>query len=597
MHISHFVSVLVAACLAPACVDARCVHRGNCGIDPVSQKTIPCVYNGKPLPVENASLQLLKSVCPDLVTGQENAFCCDEGNIKDLSDGFTLMRAIVGSCPSCFFNLARVFCDMTCSPHQDTFLEVTAKKPDPDKALVSLNYYMTNTYAKGTFDSCADLQLGGTPVVKTLCWSYADDCIPQTLLQALGNHDETHSPFQVNFVFSENPVESHGRKYEPMDDHFRKCSEPGAPGKAPCGCSTCSESCPEPSYPEPHPPFKIRGHNGYYFLSGMLYAIFLVCVIIAAGLRCCLSSRTGHYGDMSAGSSDEELLNLKGPTTQGGRLERALVRGFAYWGGLCARHPFVVLAASVVFVVACCCGLLLFTIVTDPVELWSAPGSQARIERDLFNKEFGPFYRIQQVVITRNGGQPFDYTVKRKGANFTVTFGAVFERDFLHQVASFQESLLKLNAEHKGQSVHIEDICFSPLGNGECMVQSPLGWFQNNESLLDVPDKDRTYLDHLYYCFSGALSTSDGNFLGLPCLASYGGPVFPYVALGGVSSGQYANASALVLTFLVNNYLDPALVAPAIAWERLFIETLKNFSNPNMSIAFLSEVSRNLLAD
>ncbi|KAG0411217.1 hypothetical protein HPB47_011648, partial [Ixodes persulcatus] len=89
----------------------------------------------------------------------------------------------------------------------------------------------------------------------------------------------------------------------------------------------------------------------------------------------------------------------------------------------------------------------------------------------------------------------------------------------------------------------------------------------------------------------GPLSVEDKTFANLSCLGAYGGPVFPYVALGGVHDGNYANSSALVITLMVNNYIDQSLVAPAIAWERLFIETLKNFSHPNMSVSFLSEIS------
>ncbi|KAL1443462.1 hypothetical protein MTO96_045988, partial [Rhipicephalus appendiculatus] len=87
------------------------------------------------------------------------------------------------------------------------------------------------------------------------------------------------------------------------------------------------------------------------------------------------------------------------------------------------------------------------------------------------------------------------------------------------------------------------------------------------------------------------LSPSDEGFGGMPCLGQYGGPVFPYVGLGNIDGDQYPSASALVITILVNNHVNSSLLGPAIAWERKFIDTLKNFSNENMSIAFLSENS------
>ena len=69
----------------------------------------------------------------------------------------------------------------------------------------------------------------------------------------------------------------------------------------------------------------------------------------------------------------------------------------------------------------------------------------------------------------------------------------------------------------------------------------------------------------------------DGNFDDVSCLAEYGGPAFPYVVLGGFRNGEddsvsdeslYLNATALVLTFLVNNNVDKSHLGPAKDWEK-----------------------------
>ncbi|EEC13272.1 Niemann-Pick type C1 domain-containing protein, putative [Ixodes scapularis] len=514
-----------------------------------------------------------------------NKFCCDDHSVKELSDNLALMRLMTGSCPSCFYNLARVFCVMTCSPHQDTFQEVAEKQPEPGKGLVTLNYYMSSAYAKGTFDSCYGLQFGGASVTKILCGSYADNCVPETLLMSLGAHDSLHSPFEIDFQFSDVPVVSKNKTYVPMNDTFRKCSEPGAPGKEACSCSSCLDACSKivPVYPQDPKPWTIFRVDGFYIVAGIVFSIFLV-IVLAVAVSGYVLRRFKDEANLNLLKADDEMGG-------GGILQTALVVGFGRWGGFCARHPLPVLAASAAVVVICCSGLAFLTILTDPVKLWSAPGSRARVERNLFNKEFGPFYRIEQVIVTRNDGEPFNYLVKKIGFNRTVTFGSVFEKHFFHEVAALQESLLQLTAEHDGRNVTLKDICNSPMDNGECLIMSPLNYFQNNASLLDLEDQGRTYLEHLDFCLSGPLSVEDKTFANLSCLGAYGGPVFPFVALGGVYEGNYANSSALVITLMVNNNIDPSLVAPAIAWERLFIETLKNFSHPNMSVSFLSEIS------
>lgn len=44
-------------------------------------------------------------------------------------------------------------------------------------------------------------------------------------------------------------------------------------------------------------------------------------------------------------------------------------------------------------------GIFFMRITTDPVELWAAPHSRSRIEKDFFDETFGPFYRTAQVFI------------------------------------------------------------------------------------------------------------------------------------------------------------------------------------------------------
>lgn len=57
-------------------------------------------------------------------------------------------------------------------------------------------------------------------------------------------------------------------------------------------------------------------------------------------------------------------------------------------------------------IVTICClgyGIAYVEIVTDPVELWASGTSQCRKERQYFNENFGPFYRIQQVIVSAKG--------------------------------------------------------------------------------------------------------------------------------------------------------------------------------------------------
>jgi len=60
------------------------------------------------------------------------------------------------------------------------------------------------------------------------------------------------------------------------------------------------------------------------------------------------------------------------------------------------------------------------------------------------------------------------------------------------------------------------------------------------------------------------------------CLAPYGGPVDPSVALGGFSNNSsdpitkkapYNKATSLLLTFVLNNHNNKSLLTDALEWE------------------------------
>ncbi|MEQ2315140.1 NPC intracellular cholesterol transporter 1 [Ameca splendens] len=96
----------------------------------------------------------------------------------------------------------------------------------------------------------------------------------------------------------------------------------------------------------------------------------------------------------------------------------------------------------------------------------------------------------------------------------------------------------------------------------------------------------------MFLSCSAPASLNDTTLLHDPCLGTFGGPVFPWLALGGYDEANYNNATALVITFPLNNYLnDSVKMGQALAWEKQFIRFMKNFSNPNLTVAFSAERS------
>lgn len=61
---------------------------------------------------------------------------------------------------------------------------------------------------------------------------------------------------------------------------------------------------------------------------------------------------------------------------------------------------------------------------------------------------------------------------------------------------------------------------------------------------------------------------SDRNTYDYSCLAPYGGPVEPGVALGGFQgSDYYSQATGLSISFMVSNHHNRTQLQPAMEWE------------------------------
>lgn len=81
-------------------------------------------------------------------------------------------------------------------------------------------------------------------------------------------------------------------------------------------------------------------------------------------------------------------------------------------------------------------GIKYLKITTDPVELWAAPNSQSRIEKEFFDSHFEPFYRIEQVII-RSDAPPVIYN----SSGEIIEFGPAFDRDFLLEILELQNGI------------------------------------------------------------------------------------------------------------------------------------------------------------
>ena len=70
---------------------------------------------------------------------------------------------------------------------------------------------------------------------------------------------------------------------------------------------------------------------------------------------------------------------------------------------VCSRWPWVILLIGVSAACALTVGVVFLEVTIDPVELWAAPESRSRQEKDYFDTSFTPFYRTEQVILHAEG--------------------------------------------------------------------------------------------------------------------------------------------------------------------------------------------------
>lgn len=108
---------------------------------------------------------------------------------------------------------------------------------------------------------------------------------------------------------------------------------------------------------------------------------------------------------------------------------------------VCAGHPFAVLIPLTIITGVLAFGIVHLKITTDPVELWASPTSRSRVEKDYFDRTFGPFYRIEHLIITAKNLP----TVHHNTADGPEEFGPVFNKNFMESILDLQEQIHKVN--------------------------------------------------------------------------------------------------------------------------------------------------------
>ncbi|XP_026901847.1 NPC1-like intracellular cholesterol transporter 1 isoform X2 [Acinonyx jubatus] len=589
-----------------------CAFYDECGKNPelsgglAPLANVSCLSNTPARLLAGEHLALLRRICPRLYAGPDTTYaCCSAKQLVSLEASLAVTKALLARCPACTDNFVSLHCHNTCSPNQSLFVNVTrvARRGDGrPPAVVAYEAFYQSSFARRTYDSCSRVRVpaAATLAVGTMCGVYGSAlCNAQRWLNFQGDTGNGLAPLDITFYLLE-PGQTPGSGVQLLNGEVAPCNESQADGAAACSCQDCTASCPAIARPQAlDATFYMGRMAGGLALVITLCSAFAVLTAFLVGPRLASHWGKGKMRDPTVGTSLSDKLSLS--------THSLLSRCFQGWGTWVASWPLSILLVSIAVVVAFSGGLAFMELTTDPVELWSAPSSQARREKEFHDQHFGPFLRTNQVILTAPTRPGSSYNSLLLGPK---NFSGVLAPDVLLEVLELQETLrhLQVWSPEEQRNVSLQDVCFAPLNPhntslSDCCVNSLLQYFQNNRTrLLLTANQTLTgqtsqvdWRDHFLYCANAPLTFKDGTALALSCMADYGGPVFPFLAVGGYRGKDYSEAEALIMTFSLNNYAPrDSRLAQAKLWEGAFLETMRAFQQRTagrFQVTFMAERS------
>ena len=116
----------------------------KCGPSPSGPEwqELPCSVSMPARRVPDHDLHTLETYCPELVEKYGSELCCAQSQILDLVQNLALPQSIIARCPSCFYNFRQIFCELTCSPYQSNFLNVSKEVVGKNSKSLLILFYL-----------------------------------------------------------------------------------------------------------------------------------------------------------------------------------------------------------------------------------------------------------------------------------------------------------------------------------------------------------------------------------------------------------------------------------------------------------------------
>ncbi|EGR30695.1 niemann pick type c1, putative [Ichthyophthirius multifiliis] len=294
------------------------------------------------------------------------------------------------------------------------------------------------------------------------------------------------------------------------------------------------------------------------------------------------------------------------------------------------NNKFIVILFSIVITAVFSLGILNLKMESDPQKLWAPPSGRTYEEQRNFNKNFGEFFRVNQLIIsagenfknstnnesksklksiktcTNSKNRNLNDILKQQKDQEQQDLPNLFDIEPLKWLYYLQKVINTRSFQRNGQNVTADQLCYKPISNKGCLITSPMDYWKMNITLLNeranqdyIPPKDR--IDPRKALQKDALCIEANTKTTLiPCTDSNSIPVIKEAVVGGSYCESYEHddlpcshcwlqAQALIVTYLFNN--DKFTQDIANDWEKqVFADTVFAFRNKTLDFSkYLNE--------
>lgn len=568
-------------------------------------------YNGPPIVLDNEGARIYEKYCSfelnkNHTSGQSISTCCATDQLKDFEDQAQQLDGLVTSCEICKLNIYRLTCSLICDPNQSEFVysdNVT------NGSVNALNFAISLNAIESVFNSCKDVLMPGSnaKVILMMCLEKFGKCSPQNFLRSLMDY----SPLKITPIILNSTDTPPYNLSRILNFSAPKCNESIQIFNRvikKCACQDCLSGCPIPVFPEPEVK-KIFNLTVYQFVITVIYSMIFTILTIFYIVKTYrnryhsilydsdpVPEINDQFGLQQIINEDPEVISYESNAYEFQiKFYKCIQSIFRRWGILISTHKFLTTFFALILITSLSAGLTFhLKIVSDPIKMWSPPDDIFHEQKAFFDVNMGPSYRIEQIVITTPKLKPSKINIM--GVNYV--FGPPLKPEIISEIFKIQDFIANLSIAYNKtnstvENLTVKDLCVKPTSpySENCLMLSITQYFQNNISTFFLGNQ--TMIDwhtHLDRCTYNPTKIVDNEFYDKSCLGDFAGTIDPKLVLGGFDTNPI-EATALIITYLMDSHLNEDKNLPVILWEKELIKFLENYKHPDIKLTFRTERS------